>query len=169
MTGEYWTLAGPFGLKVRVTIRLAQFLLALITLSLQAADFRASAVKTNHIYAFVVSVLSIIIDTTHCLVTLKNGAWLILDACLVVLWAALAGTVGSTAFDGYEGGDIGEGKLSTKRRDIALATMAMGILSMFMWLASCFHGCFWCCARRRQVKATKKAISNANDMELNEA
>lgn len=85
-----------------------------------------------------------------------------------MLWAALAGTVGSTAFDGYEGADAGEGRLTRRRRDLALATMAVAVLSMVVWLASCFHGCFWCCARRRQIKATKKAISEANNMELDE-
>ncbi|KAH7182254.1 uncharacterized protein B0J16DRAFT_147319 [Fusarium flagelliforme] len=168
MKGDYWTLVGPFGLRVRVAIRLAQFVLAIITLGIVAADFSASTTKTDHIYAFVVTVLSILTDALHCLATLESRGWLVLDFLLVVLWAAAAGTLGSTAFDGYEGKEKDEGVLSTERSQMLLAAMIFAILSMGFWLASCFHGCVWCCTQRRQRKATKRALEeDTHEMELN--
>lgn len=168
MKGNYWTLAGPFGLQVRAAIRISQFVLAVVTLGIAAADFSASTTKTNHIYTFVVTVLSIFTDTAHCLATLESKGWLMLDFCLAVLWAAAAGTLGSTAFDGYEGKDESDGILSTERTQKLVAAMAFAILSMGLWLASCFHGCAWCCARRRQVKIAKRALGeNSQVIEMN--
>lgn len=168
MKGNYWALAGPFGLKVRAAIRISQFVLAVVTLGIAAADFAASATKTNHIYTFVVTVLSILTDIFHCLTTLQSKAWLILDFCLAVLWAAAAGTLGSTAFDGYEGKDESDGSLTTERTRKLVAAMAFAIISMGLWLASCFHGCVWCCARRRQVKIAKQALEvDSQRVELN--
>lgn len=159
MPREHWSLAGAFSVPVRVAIRPSQFCLAVVTIGLFATDISNPSRITTHIYAFVVAVISILTDAFHCLVTVKHGGWLVVDFGLVVLWAALAGTVGTSVLR-HKGDESKLGSLEGGREKLFVAATAIAVVSMCLWLASCLYGCAWCFAQRRR--------SNREDIELPE-
>jgi hypothetical protein len=169
MGREYWSLAGPFGIPIRVGIRITQFILGVVVLGLVASDFSASGNKTNHIYAVVVTVISILTDITHCIATVKHGAWFLLDFCIGILWAALAGVTGMVVFkDGTREKMLSDEPLEGRRVTLFTAIAALSLISMCFWLLSCLHGCAWCCAQRRdKAKDGVELMERGGSGELN--
>lgn len=154
MTRNYWALDGLFGVPVRAAIRILQFVLAVVTIGLLGADFSSVASKSIHIYAFFAAVVSILIDVYHCLATVKHGAWYALDFSVAILWAALAGAVGSAAKD--------DTSASSAHKQRLVAAMAIGVMSLGLWLASCVLGCAWCWNARKSKKDGSVQLTEAS-------
>lgn len=141
---EYWALQGLVGLPVRAAIRILQFLLAVVVIALVSTDLASvnSTTNSKHIYALVAGVASILVDISHCLATLQSPAWLFLDFVMAVLWAALAGAMGSNSTEGSQ-------------RQRIRATVGIGITCVALWMVSCILGCALCWTARKSRKAEK--------------
>lgn len=157
---QYWHESGFTGVLARATLRTCQFASAVITLGIFSADLahrkgNPNFSSTNNIFAIVVSVLSILTCAYHCFVTVKRVAWVLWDFVLCVLWAACAGTFGST-YIGKSSEQMDEQIDSTTSASMK-AGVAFNLLSMCLWLITCVQGSVWCCSARRLTRRTDGA------------
>ncbi|RYO78420.1 hypothetical protein DL764_010124 [Monosporascus ibericus] len=152
MIRDYWQLSGPFGLAVRVGIRILQFVFAIVTIGLYAASLAswdtssANFKRTNWIFALVPAVLSVLTCAYHVFATVTSGASAVWDFVLAVLWAALCGVSSDALVDG-EDGNIVTGGMRTR---LAVGAWIAGI-SMVFWLLSAVHRCANRCASRKST------------------
>jgi disulfide bond formation protein DsbB len=144
MPRNYWALDGLFGVPVRASIRILQFVLAVVTIGLVAVDLSSVESQSTHIYALVAAVISILIDVYHCLATVNHGAWYALDFSTAILWAALAGAIGSSPLE--------DARPSSKHKKRMVAITVIGVISLALWVGSCVLGCAWCWATRKSKK-----------------
>lgn len=152
---QYWHESGITGVVARATLRTCQFVSAIITLGICSADLahrknHPGFISTNHIFAIVVSVLSVLTCGYHCFVTVKRVAWVLWDFVLCVLWAACAGTFGTIYLDG-ESDHVGE-DVDNRSVESMKVAVAFALLSMVLWLLTFLQGSIWCCSARRLTR-----------------
>lgn len=90
MIENYWYDSGLHGIYVRVTLRIFQFVLAIITAALYGIDLASWArisekADPNWIYAEVVATLSALTCVVHCFLTITSVAWCVWDGVLFLL------------------------------------------------------------------------------------
>lgn len=154
MIRDYWDLSGPFGLAVRASLRILQFVLSVVIIGLYAAslaswDQSTEIRRTTWIFALVPAVLSILTSAYHCLATVTHAVWCIWDFSLAVLWAALCGTSSSILVGGEDGVSV-RGGLKSR---LAAGAWISGII-MVLYVLNTLHACVWCCASRKFTRTT---------------
>ncbi|RAL08262.1 MARVEL domain-containing protein, partial [Aspergillus homomorphus CBS 101889] len=155
---EYWHLGGACGLAARATMRMLQFVFAVIVAALYGVDL-AHATKTRApassewIFAEVVAALSALTCIVHCFVVVKRVAWSAWDAVLFVLWLAQTGVFGTL----YVPREVEPADRATTT---SLIRMRMAVwfdlLNMGLWLVSTVMGVAWCVRARRVTRSTEK-------------
>ncbi|KAF9874476.1 hypothetical protein CkaCkLH20_08039 [Colletotrichum karsti] len=157
MIRDYWDLSGPFGLAVRASLRILQFVLAIVTIGLYAAslaswDDSKPLSRTNWIFALVPAVLTVLTCAYHVFATVTHAVWCVWDFILAVLWAALCGVSSSNVIDGKEDGHAITGGVKTR---LAAGAWIAGVL-MILYLLNAVHGCAYCCASRKLTRTVPR-------------
>ena len=152
---QYWHESGFTGIYTRATLRTLQFFSSIILLGIYGSDlsvFPSTSLvsSTNWIFAIVVAVLSALTCVLHCFLTIKRVAWIFWDFVLAVLFAALAGSFGTT----YLGTVNEEDRRATASVSKMRAGVAFALLGMVLWFATWILGLGWCCAARRITRKT---------------
>ncbi|TDZ17523.1 hypothetical protein Cob_v009685 [Colletotrichum orbiculare MAFF 240422] len=156
MTRDYWSLSGPFGIFVRASLRVLQFVLSIVTIGLYAAtlaSWPSSALysRTNFIFALIPAVLSILTCVYHVLATVTHAVWAIWDFALAVLWAALCGVSSALLIGGEDEHEIS----GSARTRLAAGAWIAGI-AMVLYFLNAVHGCAFCCAARKFTRTVDK-------------
>ncbi|KAF5526481.1 hypothetical protein CGCA056_v002131 [Colletotrichum aenigma] len=165
MIRDYWDLGGPFGLAVRATLRILQFILSIVVIGLYAAtlaswDQSPEIGRTDWIFALVPAVLSILTCAYHVIATVTHAVWCVWDFVLAVLWAALAGVSASDVITTGEGRAVTGGAKSR----LTAGSWIAGVL-MVLYLFNAIHGCAWCCASRKLTRTVPER-NKTNSEEL---
>ncbi|KAK2756282.1 hypothetical protein CKAH01_05803 [Colletotrichum kahawae] len=150
MIRDYWDLAGPFGLAVRATLRILQFILSI------SPDIS----RTDWIFALVPACLSILTCAYHVIATVTHAVWCVWDFVLAVLWAALAGVSASDVIAKGGGNTVTGGAKSR----LTAGSWIAGVL-MVLYLFNAVHGCAWCCASRKFTRTVPER-NKTNSEEL---
>ncbi|KAJ0284774.1 hypothetical protein COL940_003892 [Colletotrichum noveboracense] len=153
MIRDYWDLGGPFGLAVRATLRILQFILSIVVIGLYAAtlaswDQSPEIGRTDWIFALVPAVLSILTCAYHVIATVTHAVWCVWDFVLAVLWAALAGVSASDVITTGEGRAVTGGAKSR----LTAGSWIAGVL-MVLYLFNAIHGCAWCLPERNKTNS----------------
>lgn len=155
---QYWHEGGSTGIYARATLRTLQFCSAIIIIGLYGSELnyrsnQSDTPITNEIYALVVGLLSVVTVGLHCFLTVKRVPFIFWDFVVCVLYAALAGTYGTTylAVDGVE-----ELEATDRVRSLEgmKAAVAFDLLGLVLWLCTFLQGSIWCCRARRFTRKT---------------
>jgi len=164
---QYWYKKGIFGLHIRTSLRILQFVFAVVVAGLYGVDL-AQATKTDShgptewIYAETVVFLSIITCATHAAVTVRRVAWSAWDFVLFVLWMAQVGVFGTIYFPL----DIQpEYEAATKSVSRMKAAVWIGLINMLLWFLTFVLGVAWCIRARKLTRRTDKHF-NAQEVDL---
>lgn len=154
---QYWHEEGSTGIYARATLRTLQFSSAILIIGLYGSELnyrsnQSDTPITNEIYALIVGLLSVITVGLHCFLTVKRVPFIVWDFVVCVLYAALAGTYGTTYLVG--GADELEAMDRVRSLDGMKAAVAFDLLGMVLWLLTFLQGSVWCCRARRFTRQT---------------
>lgn len=166
MARDYWHMKGLYSLPIRAALRIFQFILAIVTIGLFAADLKDATELSRDIYAIVTAVLSALTCVYHCLATATHGVWYLLDFVLTVLWAALAGAVGTFVLDRQDQMANGFEPVYGARRTRLSAAVAIALLAMLLWFSTVLHGCAWGCSAWRQGRKREDKLDLVESVTL---
>lgn len=153
---QYWHEGGFTGIYLRAALRTMQFASAVIIIGIYGSElhYRSNSRDTpitNEIFAMVVGLLSVVTVGLHCFLTIKRVGWIFWDFVMCVLYAALAGTFGTTYL-------VGSDDLMAEDRVKSLegmkAAIAFDLLGLVLWLFTFLQGSIWCCKARRFTRRT---------------
>lgn len=165
---QYWHEDGFTGIYLRAALRTMQFASAIIIIGIYGSELhyrsKSSATpNTNEIFALVVALLSVFTVGLHCFLTIKRVPWIIWDFVMCVLYAALAGTFGTTYL-------VGRNDLAPEDDVKSLAGMKAGIafdlLGLFLWFFTFMQGSIWCCKARRFTRRTDVEVAPTEPNEV---
>ncbi|KAL6889994.1 UDP-glucose,sterol transferase [Trichoderma evansii] len=164
MIENYWHNSGHHGICARITLRIFQFVLAVITAALYGIDLASWAhtsekADPNWIYAEVVAALSALTGVAHCFFTITSVTWCVWDGVLFLLWLVLAAVFGQIIF-------LVRGE--TNQEDFSMRNMKaafwIDLFSMLLWLATAVEGCLWCFVTRKITRQTDKQGNRAGKL-----
>lgn len=155
---QYWYRKGIFGLHSRATLRILQFIFAVIAAGLYGVDL-AHATEHNArapaewVYAEMIVCFSVLTCVVHALVTVKRVTWCLWDGVLFIFWLAQVGVFGSIYYASpikaeYEG--------FTKCVPRMKAAVWIDLVNMLLWFSTFVLGVAWCIRARKITRRTDK-------------
>ncbi|KAL3489203.1 hypothetical protein BJX62DRAFT_239290 [Aspergillus germanicus] len=152
---QYCYREGIYGLNARATLRILQYIFAIIVTGLYGVDLgHATSIKAHAraewLYAEFVAAASAITCLIHCLVTVTRVAWCAWDGVLFVLWLAQVGVFGTIFYPETKSGDENAIESVTRMR----AAVWISLVNMFLWFVTSSLGVGWCIRTRSSVCRT---------------
>ncbi|KAJ6112094.1 hypothetical protein N7523_008155 [Penicillium sp. IBT 18751x] len=163
---QYWYKNGIFGLHSRATLRVLQFIFAIIVAGLYGVDL-ARATKRNApapaqwVYAEMIVVFSAVTCAVHAIVTVKHVLWCLWDGVLCVFWLAQVGVFGSIYYASPIDAEYEDLTQCVPRMK---AAVWIDVVNLLLWLLTFVLGVAWCIRTRKITRRTDK-LGRIEDVE----